>query len=69
MPPNGTFYDIKLFTSGWSPLQGTETRKFVHTRTGSDDPTGRRLRVDEFLELQDDGSKIPFRVGIRQSDG
>ena len=32
----------------------------LHTRTKSNDPTSRRLRVDELLELQDDGSKIPF---------
>ena len=32
----------------------------LHTRTKSNDPASRRLRVDELLELQDDGSKIPF---------
>ena len=32
----------------------------LHTRTKSNDPTSHRLRVDELLELQDDGSKFPF---------
>jgi hypothetical protein len=32
----------------------------LHTRTTSNDPSSRRLRVDELLDLQDDGSKIPF---------
>ena len=32
----------------------------LHARTRSNDPTSRRLRVDELLELQDDGSEIPF---------
>jgi len=56
-------YEIRLFASGWSPLQGTETRKFASFQPfihgpGLNDPTSRRLRVDELLEPQDDGSKI-----------
>jgi hypothetical protein len=31
-----------------------------HTRTTCKDPTGRRLLVDDLLQLQDDGSRIPF---------
>jgi hypothetical protein len=32
----------------------------IHTRTRSKDPTGRRLRIEELLQLQDNGSRIPF---------